>query len=417
MRLTKPAVNKKKQVIIVEDEIIVRKDIARVVVEMGYQVAAVVSSGEEAVEKALECRPDLLLMDIRLKGAMDGIEAVKKIHGSQAQESADIPVVYITAYADSSIIRRAMLTEPYGFIVKPFSRYELESVLNVVGHRTEMRRLLKESEERYRSLVESSSDHIFMLGPDGTYLSSNNRIDMFNLQGGCALVGRRISDVYPSEVAEVYQDHLKRVFDTGREITFEHSLPADGETRHHIDTLYPIRKNGSITAAGGICHDITGRKKAEESLEQKTIALRELVREIEFEKESIRKDIAANITEVLLPIVQKIKAAAAGSDQPASAGTNSDTIVGDISSFAQVLDHHLVRLLSSFGRKMAGKNLNLTPREIEICSLVKSGLTSKEISSMLKVSYQTVCKHRNNIRKKLGLKDTDTNLTTYLYQV
>ena len=160
-----------------------------------------------------------------------------------------------------------------------------------------------------------------------------------------------------------------------------------------------------------------GRKKAEESLEQKTIALRELVREIEFEKESIRKDIAANITEVLLPIVQKIKAAAAGSDQPASAGTNSDTIVGDISSFAQVLDHHLVRLLSSFGRKMAGKNLNLTPREIEICSLVKSGLTSKEISSMLKVSYQTVCKHRNNIRKKLGLKDTDTNLTTYLYQV
>ena len=103
------------QVLVVEDDSIIAMDIKSRLQALGYAVSAVVFSGQEAIEKAAETQPDLVLMDIRLRGHMDGVEAAERIH-----TRFDIPVVYLTAHADESTLQRAKLTEPYGYILKPF---------------------------------------------------------------------------------------------------------------------------------------------------------------------------------------------------------------------------------------------------------------------------------------------------------
>ncbi len=99
----------KERILIVEDEQITAADIDDILRHLGYSVSGIVSSGDEAVKKAEETRPDLILMDIRIKGDMDGVEAAREI-----RRRFDIPVIYLTAHADSETLARAKLAEPLG---------------------------------------------------------------------------------------------------------------------------------------------------------------------------------------------------------------------------------------------------------------------------------------------------------------
>jgi PAS domain S-box-containing protein len=110
------------RILIVEDERITAEDLAEVLNDLGYQVSAVVSSGEEAIREAEENRPDLVLMDIRIKGDMDGAEAARIL-----RERFDVPVVYLTAHADRDTLERAKQSRPLGYIVKPFHEAELHA--------------------------------------------------------------------------------------------------------------------------------------------------------------------------------------------------------------------------------------------------------------------------------------------------
>ena len=116
----------KTRILVVEDEHVVAEDIKESLQALGYDVSAVAYSGEEAVEKAEETNPDLVLMDIVLKGETNGISAA-----GQIRSRLDIPVVYLTAYADEKTIERAKLTEPFGYIVKPFDLNYLETCVLV----------------------------------------------------------------------------------------------------------------------------------------------------------------------------------------------------------------------------------------------------------------------------------------------
>jgi CheY-like chemotaxis protein len=114
----------KAQILIVEDDNIVVMDLRDRLQSLGYAVSGVASYGEEAIEKTAEARPDLVLMDIRLKGAMDGIEAAEQI-----QDRFDMPVVYLTALTDKDTLKRAKVTEPYGYVIKPFGERELDTAI------------------------------------------------------------------------------------------------------------------------------------------------------------------------------------------------------------------------------------------------------------------------------------------------
>ena len=114
------------RIMVVEDEGIVALDIQSKLESKGYEVPAVVSSGEEAVRQAEATSPDLVLMDIQLEGEMDGIQAAEQI-----RHRFDIPVVYLTAYSDDSTLQRAKIAEPFGYLLKPFEERELHSTIEI----------------------------------------------------------------------------------------------------------------------------------------------------------------------------------------------------------------------------------------------------------------------------------------------
>ena len=118
------------RILVVEDEHIVAMGIKKMLKSLGYTVTGVASSGEDAISKAESTFPDVVLMDIMLKGDMDGVEAAREI-----RERFDVPVVYLTAYSDNNILERAKITEPFGYIIKPFDEKDLYSSIEVALHR------------------------------------------------------------------------------------------------------------------------------------------------------------------------------------------------------------------------------------------------------------------------------------------
>ena len=116
----------KSRILVVEDEAIVAMGIKQKLEELDYQVIDMVYTGEDAVKTDLETEPDLILVDIVLKGNMDGIEAASKI-----RKQLYVPIIYLTAYSDEEVLERARRTEPYGYIIKPFKKSELNANLEM----------------------------------------------------------------------------------------------------------------------------------------------------------------------------------------------------------------------------------------------------------------------------------------------
>ena len=116
----------KAKILVVEDESIIAMDIAMSLESLGYEVTATVPSGEQAIEKVAEDKPDLIFMDIVIKGEMDGIETAERI-----RSQFNIPVVYLTAYADEKTLERAKITGPFGYIIKPFEDTDLRVTVEI----------------------------------------------------------------------------------------------------------------------------------------------------------------------------------------------------------------------------------------------------------------------------------------------
>ena len=127
---------------IVEDEAIVANDIRETLKSLGYTVPGIAKSGELALEKVKEAKPDLILMDIHLAGQLDGVETAGKIHVLY-----NIPVIYLTAYADKVLLERAKVTEPYGYVIKPYDERELHSVIEMSLYKHRIEREIKKRDD------------------------------------------------------------------------------------------------------------------------------------------------------------------------------------------------------------------------------------------------------------------------------
>jgi putative two-component system response regulator len=137
----------KLKIFILEDELITAESIKVSLTRSGYAVTGIAGSGEAALKELEKNPPHLVLVDIRLKGNMDGIEAARHITGRFG-----IPVIYLTAFADSEILERAKLTESYGYLIKPFDDRELSSNIEIAIYKHNSERLVRESEEKYKKL-------------------------------------------------------------------------------------------------------------------------------------------------------------------------------------------------------------------------------------------------------------------------
>ena len=246
-----------KKILIVEDEAIEAMEIKDRLECLGYAVPAVASSGEEAIKKTEETQPDLVLMDIKLKGKMDGIEAAKKI-----RDRFNIPVVYLTAYGDEKTLQRAKITEPYGFILKPFEERELRTSIEISLYKHKM-----ETEMRIK---------------DKAIDSSINAVAIADLEGNISYVNRSFlkmwgydndNQVLGCPVVKFWQMKGKTVeiFDT---VMNRGGWMGELVAERDDGSLFDVQLSASIVAddAGNPIYmmtsfvDITNRKKAEEEI-------------------------------------------------------------------------------------------------------------------------------------------------------
>ncbi len=187
-----------KQILIVEDEIIIAESIQRKLIAMGHAVSAIASSGQEALEWIDKKIPDLILMDIVIHGNMDGIETAGLIHSQY-----DIPVVYLTAYADEKTLARAKITEPFGYLLKPFKERELQITIEIALYKHEMERKLKESERKLReknqwlaAVIESIGDAVIATDPEGNIRLMNPIAE--------ALTGWKLMDAMGKPILSIF---------------------------------------------------------------------------------------------------------------------------------------------------------------------------------------------------------------------
>ena len=156
------------KILVIEDEAIVAESLRIKLKKMGYIVISTASSGDEAIKKTEEFLPDLVLMDIVLQGEMDGIEAARQI-----RTNFNIPVIYLTAYSDEMTLLRAKITEPFGYIIKPFKERELQVAIEISLFKYDMERKLKERNEWFNVTLNSISDGVIATDTKGCVLFMN----------------------------------------------------------------------------------------------------------------------------------------------------------------------------------------------------------------------------------------------------
>ncbi|RMF95001.1 MAG: PAS domain S-box protein [Candidatus Schekmanbacteria bacterium] len=191
----------------------------------------------------------------------------KEIGSELLQKKNDSPEIFLPVLIVLSHNEGSSKWLDAGFddcIRKPISKIELLArIRTFLKLRRQSKEIARRSELSYRTLVESSSDHIFMLSTEGIYLSSNDRVECFGLNRSDDLIGKSIDEVYPPEISKIYRKNLKRVIESEERVVFEHFLHSENEKRYHIDTLFPVKFADGSLKIGGICRDITERVRAE----------------------------------------------------------------------------------------------------------------------------------------------------------
>ena len=246
------------RVLIVEDEFVTGTDIQSAIAEMGYEAPCIVDNGPEAILKAGDLRPDVVLMDIILKGNMNGIQAAEEI-----RERFDIPVVFLTAHSDSPTVEMAKLAGPFGYVVKPFEPQRVRIAIEMALYRHAMEEQIRLGGEAIRALLNATRDEIVLVDDEGKILALN---DSFASRAGRPardLVNLPLSGLIPPGTITVRTaDELHRIFSDGR-VSFEE----EDHGRCFDTTLSTVadRKKGTMRIAI-YRHDITNLKLMEDEL-------------------------------------------------------------------------------------------------------------------------------------------------------
>ena len=180
----------KARIMVVEDEGVVALQIADVLKGLGYEVPVMVMTGEEAVAKLLETEPDLVLMDIHLKGAMTGIEAAQRI-----RQRLDVPIVYLTAFADEETLAQAQLSEPYGYVLKPFEEKSLHAIIQMSLLKHRRTRGTRENGWWMSAVAASMMEAVIICDPKGYVKFANPSAETLLGKERAQILERRMTEI------------------------------------------------------------------------------------------------------------------------------------------------------------------------------------------------------------------------------
>ncbi len=271
-------------ILVAEDELIVAHSIQMRLEHHGYVVDGIAKSGEEAIRILESARPDLILMDIRLSGEIDGIELAERI-----RHEHQIPVIFLTAYSDDATLERAKITEPFGYIIKPFETRELINSIEIALYRRKLNAALQTSEARFRGLFENAVIGLVLLDHAGHIIEANRTM--------LELVGQRGTST------EAAREALRPVIEAAhaRRERVEQSITRPGRDRRllQISSAKIPQAPNSPPYTALFVEDVTELRRYEQDLQDRQRALRALFFNEETIRERERTRLSRDIHDVL----------------------------------------------------------------------------------------------------------------------
>jgi two-component system, cell cycle sensor histidine kinase and response regulator CckA len=257
------------KILIVEDDGIIAEDISESLRRLGYQRTAVAHTADSATCLALEMKPDLVLMDIKLKGGLDGIQAAE-----QMRKRMRVPIVYLTANADPETLQRAKLTEPFGYLLKPYKAQELQSTIEMALFKSQMEERLRESECWLASTLRDMGDAVIATDASETITFINPAAEKLTGYSSSEVLGKPLGDVVTlcdSQNGDRFICPVGEALRGGRRVDIARDVLLKTLRRGVVavgDSASPIRgETGGVIGAVLVLRDMTGRKQMEEKLQ------------------------------------------------------------------------------------------------------------------------------------------------------
>jgi len=254
--------NEHQKILIVEDDNATARLIQLMLEKLGYSTAGVFSSGEEAIEKISDMSFSLVLMDIMLKGEMNGISLAEWI-----RECFDVPVVFLSAYEDEDLLQGVKKTRLFGYILKPFNISDIKISIEIALYQHQMNQRLRESEETYRQLMEHSPDAVVLTDLQGNIEMFNNQmlaLSDFNKE----IIGKNISEYVEPKNKQFLDSVLQKTLELGIVRNIENKLVRKDHSTCPVEFSFSLIRdiNGNAKAFLGVIRDITKRREMEKQL-------------------------------------------------------------------------------------------------------------------------------------------------------
>lgn len=261
--------NAHSEVMIVEDEAIISLALSQHLKEFGYNVVDVVHSGEAAIRRSLEEKPDIILMDIVLKGDIDGITAAKEINAVM-----HIPVIYLTAYSDEETVERAVDTAPYGYITKPYDPGQIRAAIETAISKAQLEKIIRDSEQWYISTLYSIGDAVIATDPDCKIRFMNPAAALLTETTFEDAKGKNVAEVVkfePADFTESHNDPVEDALNTGKPQSIDFGtniISANGYRTPIDDSVAPIfEDDGNLMGIVMVMHDVSKEMELRKNIE------------------------------------------------------------------------------------------------------------------------------------------------------
>ena len=252
------------RILVVEDEFVTGLEIRARLEDLGYEVLDILDTGEEAVRKAGELRPDVMIMDITLRGEMTGIEAADTI-----RRDYNIPVIYLTAHSDEATVQKAVHSEPFGYLIKPLDERALHTTIRMALYKHSMDKALIESEKRYRTIAELSEDLLFILNRDTSFAFLNSHACAFFHVSSEHPPYPSLHEIVPPDLLEKIELQISTVFEYGSSLHATHHFTFHEEDFWFDCSIVPVVTADGVVQVIGQFHDISALVRIEKEVEKK----------------------------------------------------------------------------------------------------------------------------------------------------